>query len=193
MSRIPMVPKAPEDAATKALFDEVSAARGPGFEMPHLYRILGQSPAMFRAWLNFAWPLRLKARTPRKMRELLILRGAQISETAYEWTHHVPMALEAGVTQAQIKALPTWSASDQFDAREKAVLRLVEEITRGPAASEASIENLKQQGFDHGEIVELVLTASFYVCVSRFLKSMDVDLEPKYETYLADFRPSEAD
>ena len=187
MSRLPMVPKAPQDAATKTLFDEVYAARGPGFEMPNLYRVLGLSPSMFRAWLDFAWPLRLHARTPRQIRELLILRGAQISATSYEWAHHVPMALEAGVTQKQIEALPTWPGSDQFNTREKAVLQLAEEITRGPSASEACIEQLKQQSFDHAEIVELVLTASFYVCVGRFLQSMDIDLEPGYEKHLVAF------
>lgn len=180
MSRLPMVPKAPQDAATKALFDEVHAARGPGFEMPNLYRVLGLSPPMLKAWLDFAWPLRLHARTPRKIRELLILRGAQISGIAYEWAHHVSMALEAGVTQSQLDALAAWTDSDQFDAREKAVLQLAEEITRGPSASEGSMEQLKQQSFDHAEIVELVLTASFYVCVGRFLQSMDIELEPEF-------------
>ena len=38
---------------------------------------------------------------------------------------------------------------------------------------------------DDAAVVELVLTASFYVCVSRFLQSMDVELEPGYEAYRA--------
>lgn len=180
MSRLPMIPKAPQEAAIKAVFDEVHAARGPGFEMPNLYRILGHSPPMLKAWLDFAWPLRLHARTPRKIRELLILRGAQISGISYEWAHHVAMALEAGVTQSQIDALAVWADSDQFDAREKAVLQLAEEITRGPSATEISIDQLKDQAFDSAEIVELVLTASFYVCVGRFLQSMDIELEPEF-------------
>ena len=58
---------------------------------------------------------------------------------------------------------------------------MAEEVTRGPAASAACIEALKQQGYSAAEIVELTLTASFYVCVSRFLQSMDVDLEPGYD------------
>lgn len=180
MSRLPMVPKAPQETAVKALFDGLHAARGPGFEVPNLYRVLGNSPPMLKAWLDFAWPLRLHARTPRKIRELLILRGAQISGVTYEWAHHLAMALEAGVTQRQIDALADWADSDQFDPREKAVLRLAEEITRGPSASESSIEQLKDQAFDSAEIVELVLTASFYVCVSRFLQSMDIELEPEF-------------
>jgi len=187
MSRLPMVPQAPDDAAIKELFDEVRAARKPDYQISNLYRTLGLSAPMFRAWLNFAWPLRLDARSPRKLRELMILRGAQISRTAYEWAHHVPLALDAGVTQAQIEALCAWTTSDAFDGREKAVLQLAEDITRGPAASAATIELLQQQSFDHAQIVELVLTASFYVCVSRVLKSMDIELEPGFEAHLANF------
>jgi len=173
MSRLQMVPSEPEDPALRQMFDEV---RARGVALPNLYRVIGLAPPLLRAWLDFAWPLRLQAKTPRRIRELLILRGAQASGARYEWVHHTAMALAAGVTQAQIDALAAWEQSALFDAREQAVLRLAEEVTRGPAASPACIEALKRH-FSPAEIVELTLTASFYVCVSRFLQSMDVDLE----------------
>jgi alkylhydroperoxidase family enzyme len=177
MARLPMVPPEPDDPALRAMYDEV---RARGIQLPNLYRVIGLAPPMLRAWLDFAWPLRLHAQTSRKIRELLILRGAQVSAASYEWAHHYKMALAAGVTQAQIDALSVWQESALFSAQEKAVLRLADEVTRGPGASSGCIEALKQQGFGAAEIVELTLTASFYVCVSRFLQSMDVDLEPGF-------------
>jgi alkylhydroperoxidase family enzyme len=157
------------------MFDEV---RSRGWQVPNLYRVIAHSPAMLRAWLDFAWPLRLEARSDRRIRELLILRGSQVSGTRYEWAHHIPMALAAGVTQAQIDALDQhWEASPHFDAREKSVLRLADEVTRGPGATADCIAELRAQGFDEAEVTELTLTASFYVCVSRFLHSMDIPLE----------------
>lgn len=174
MSRVQMVPADPEDPALSAMFDEV---RARGIAVPNLYRVIGHAPPMLRAWLDFAWPLRLQAKTSRLIRELLILRGAQVSGARYEWVHHADMALAAGVTQAQIDALAGWEHSALFGAEEKAVLRLADEVTRGPAASPACIDALKRHGFGDAEIVELTLTASFYVCVARFLHSMDVDLE----------------
>lgn len=174
MARLPLLPATPDDPALRAMYDEV---RARGIELPNLYRMLGHAPALFRGWLDFAWPLRLEAKTPRRLRELLILRGAQVSQADYEWAHHVVMALAAGVTQAQVDALAKWPDSALFSAQEKAVLRLADEVTRGPAASSDCIEALKVQGFDASAIVELTLTASFYVCVARFLKSMDVPLE----------------
>ncbi len=175
MPRLPLIPLEPDDPELAAMFSEV---RDRGWKVPNLYRVIGHSPAMLRAWLDLAWPLRLQASSDRRIRELLILRGAQVSGTRYEWVHHVPMALAAGVTQAKIDALDDqWGDSTLFDERERAVLRLADEVTRGPGASAACIEGLRQHGFSDAEVIELTLTASFYVCVSRVLQSMDVPLE----------------
>ncbi len=175
MTRLPMIPLEPDDPELAAMFAEV---RGRGWQVPNLYRVIGHSPRMLRAWLDFAWPLRLDAQAPRRMRELLILRGAQVSGTRYEWVHHVPMALAAGVTRQQIDSLDDrWAQSSAFDETERAVLRLADEVTRGPGASAECIAGLRRQDFSDAEVTELTLTASFYVCVSRFLQSMDVPLE----------------
>jgi len=173
MARLELLPSRPDDPELAALFAEV---RARGIEVPNLYRVLGHAPAMLRAWLDFAWPLRLHATTARAVRELLILRNAQRSGVVYEWTHHVPMALAAGVSQEKIDALAHWSDSDRFAPAERAVLRLADEVTDGPGASAACLDELARH-FDAGAIVELVLTASFYVCVGRVLRSMDVELE----------------
>lgn len=176
MSRLPLLPLQPDDASLKAMFEEV---RGRGIEVPNIYRTIGHAPAMLRAWLDMAWPLRLNAKTPRALRELVILRGATIAKTDYEWAHHVKMALAAGVPQAKIDALADWRASTQFDAKERAALRLADEVTVGPGASAECMAELGQH-FAPAEQVELTLTASFYACVGRMLTSFAVELEEQY-------------
>ena len=176
LPRIDLLPQTPANPELAAMFAEV---RARGVEVPNLYRVMGHAPAMLRAWLDFAWPLRLDPKTPRAVRELLILRGAQRSRVDYEWVHHVPMALAAGVPQAKIDALAGWPDSTLFDAAERAVLRLADEVADGPGASAGCVEEI-QRHFAESQVVELVLTASFYVCVGRFLRSMDVELEDKY-------------
>ena len=106
----------------------------------------------------------------------MILRGAQIMGADYEWTHHVPMALAAGMTQAKIDALADWRKGEVYTDIERVVLRLAEEITIGPGASAESIAQARNY-FNESEIVELVLTSSFYACVGRVLHSLDVPLE----------------
>lgn len=173
MPRIPLI----EDNADPRVADVYHALQSGGHKgFPNLYRLLGHAPAMLKAWTGLAWPLRNAAKTPRGLRELMILRGAQIMGADYEWTHHVPMALAAGMTQAKIDALADWRKGEVYTDIERVVLRLAEEITIGPGASAESIAQARNY-FNESEIVELVLTSSFYACVGRILHSLDVPME----------------
>src|SRR5678810_465198 len=64
---------------------------------PNLYRCLGNHPALIAAWTEFSRMLRYDTRTPRALRELVILRGGQVMGSEYEWAQHLPMARKAGV------------------------------------------------------------------------------------------------
>jgi len=173
MPNLPLIEN-DSDPRIAEICEVLKAGGHKGF--PNLYRLLGHAPAMLKAWTAFAWPLRNSAKTPRALRELAILRGAQIMGADYEWVHHLDMARAAGVPQAKIDALKDGYASPAFDAKERAVLRLAEEITHGPGASVEAMSEAKRH-FDEGEIVELVLTSSFYACVGRTLHSLQVPLE----------------
>ncbi|MGH8764166.1 MAG: carboxymuconolactone decarboxylase family protein, partial [Burkholderiales bacterium] len=65
----------------------------------NLYRALGNHPGLAAAWTEFANSIRHDSRTPRALRELMILRTAQIAHSEYEWAHHLRMARKAGVPE----------------------------------------------------------------------------------------------
>lgn len=144
---------------------------------PNLYRALANHPALVAAWTDFARVLRHESRTPRPLRELLILRAAQLTGSEYEWAQHLKMARKAGVREAQIAALASWRGSAEFDARERAALALAESVTQGSVGDEVHAEAARH--FDHGEYVELALTAAFYAMVARILDALRVPLEPE--------------
>jgi alkylhydroperoxidase family enzyme len=148
---------------------------------PNLYRALGNHPAIVAAWTEFANTLRHGSRTPRALRELVILRGAQVSASEYEWAQHLRMARKAGVREAQIAALAGWRTSPEFDAREKAALQLAESVTSGRVSDAAYREALLH--FDQHDYVELAVTAGFYAMVARVLDAMGVELEPDFRDY----------
>lgn len=176
MARFGMVPMDTKDPILSKIFADV---RGYGIEVPNLYRTLGLSPTMLRAWVDFAWTMRLQSKTSRALREIMILRSAQVSRTDYEWVHHVPMALEAGLSQEKIDAIATWRDSKLFDEIEQAALEVAEELTRGPGASAEAMQKLGRF-FSPLEVMELVLTLSLYACVSRIIVTMGVDIEEDF-------------
>jgi 4-carboxymuconolactone decarboxylase len=147
-----------------------------GREVPMLYRLLGNAPDMLAAWVGLAWPLRAKATTSRALRELIIMRIAVLTRASYEWNAHWPAALKAGVTIEQLNAVGVGADSDEFDAAERATLRCTEEIILDGGASAGSMADLRAH-FSDGECVELVLTATFYACVSRTLASLGLEAD----------------
>jgi AhpD family alkylhydroperoxidase len=148
---------------------------------PNLYRALGNHPALAAAWTEFARAIRYESKTPRALRELMILRGAQLMRSEYEWAQHLKMARKAGVSDAQIEALARWRESDAFDAREQAALELAEAVTHANVTDEVYARVSKH--FDPQTFVELSLTAAFYAMVGRMLDAMRIQLEPPFRDY----------
>ena len=145
-------------------------------EPPNLYRALGNHPKLAAAWTEFSKTLRHDTRTPRELRELVILRGAQLMRSEYEWAQHLRMARKAGVREEQIAALADWRASVLFSNKEKAALGLAEAVTQGRVTDEVYAECMRH--FDHHDFVELSIVAAFYAMVARMLDAMGVQLEP---------------
>lgn len=60
---------------------------------------------------------------------LLKLRASQINGCAYCIAMHTHEALSDGETAVRLTSLDAWQESNQFDERERALLRWVEEVT----------------------------------------------------------------
>ncbi len=164
--RIPLV-------AVPAEFAGPLAARGG--RPINLYRALANNPVLLQAWIDMAWTLRSDARTPRGLRELMIVRGSLLCGCHYELEHHRRMAAEAGVSEEELAALGTWTRSDLFSEPERAALAFMEEMV-ALQVTDATTELLKQH-FTDAERVELALTAGFYSMVPRVLDALGVPLE----------------
>lgn len=171
--RIPLIGDDTDDPRLTATFDRVRSAVG---RIPNLYRTLGHNPEVLDAWLAFAWPLRHAATSDRALRELVIMRTAQLTTADYEWRQHWSMALEVGVSEEQLAALGAWPDADAFSPAEKAALRMTDELGSTADLGDDGWAALRSH-FDDRECVELVLTAAFYSCVSRVLGGLHVPLE----------------
>ena len=172
---MPRVPLAEFEPALKQRLEELWGTP------PNLYKQLANHPKLIAAWSEFARTLRHDSRTPRALRELMILRGAQLMQSEYEWAQHLKMARKAGVREAQIDALAAWKLSPEFDPKEKAAIGLAEAVTNGHVGDDVYAEAMRH--FDHHDYVELAITAAFYAMVGRMLDAMHVQLEPDFQDY----------
>jgi alkylhydroperoxidase family enzyme len=147
----------------------------------NLYRALGNHAPLAAAWTEFAQSVRADAKTPRALRELMILRSGQVQRSEYEWAQHLRMARKAGVREAQIEALANWRTSAEFNDDEKAALGLLEAVTAGNV--DDSTWAAATTRFSREEMIELVMVGAFYSMVARVLDALRVDLDDDIRDY----------
>lgn len=175
MSRMKMVSPDATDPVLQSVFGRLKQRWG---EVLHLYRVLGWSPALVKAWGAFAWSMRFDLRASRRLRELLVVQIAHLLGAHYEYEHHMHMALEEGVTTEQLAALPDWCAAGKlFDADEQLILQLGFELALSPGASAETMSAL-QARFTESDVIEILVTGAYYCGVARVINSLDLELEP---------------
>ncbi|WP_372617533.1 carboxymuconolactone decarboxylase family protein [Falsiroseomonas sp.] len=151
----------------------------------HLYRAMVNSPGITRAFLGLANHIRHDSRLDPRLRELAILQVAWTARSAYEWSHHVRIGRQFGVSDADLRAIVA-GAPDRLDPAGAEVLRAAEAITlRGDLPDEA-VAALRRH-LDEAALTELLLIAAFYVGLSRFLTVARIEVEPDYMAELREF------
>ena len=154
----------------------------------NLFRAMAHSPDGARAFSGLGQFIRFKSRLDPRLREMAILQVGYLTRSVYEYTHHIKIGRDFGVSDEDLRAIAAESAGrpTSLDALTRAVLRAAREMTQGLAATEATFEALRQ-GLDHERLTDLVLVIAFYNAVVRFLATMQIDNEPEYQRLLAEF------
>ena len=150
-----------------------------------LMRLMVHSPGATRAFQGLGGYIRNKSTLDGRLRELAILQVGWLSRSPYEWSHHVKIGHDFGVSDDDIQALidDTAGKPTTLDVNARTVLRAAREMTVQGAASAETFTAL--QGLLSTEhLTDLVLAIAFYCAVVRFLATMQVDVEPQYMTYL---------
>src|SRR5690554_684140 len=169
MARIPYADLSNPEA--KPLVDRIVAERG---EVLHLYQMLLHSPPVAQGWLGYLTVIRQQCQLSGALRELVIMRVAQVNGASYEADQHRPYALREGVSEKQLDALANWSEHrNLFDETQRAVLAYTDSMTHDIHVPEDVAAAVREE-FDHRTLVELTATIAAYNMVSRFLEAMAI-------------------
>ena len=156
--------------AAQPVVERIVAERG---SVLHLYQMLLHSAPVAEGWLGYLTAIRQKSSLPGDLRELVIMRVAQLNHASYEADQHAPIALREGVSQAKLDALPNWQDCPLFDARERAVLAYTDAMTRQVQVGD-EVFSAEAAHFESPRLLELTATVAAYNMVSRFLVAFDV-------------------
>ena len=150
-----------------------------------LNRAMANSPNAAKAMTGLAMYIRRGSKLDPRLRELAILQVGYLARSAYEYSHHVKIGREAGVTDDDIRAIAEETAgrSSKLDALSKIVLRAAREMTSDLAMSDESFAAL-EKALGREQTIDLALAIAFYNGVVRLLGTLQIDVEPEYQRYL---------
>ena len=149
-----------------------------GLPPANIFRMMGNAPASFQSFIQFAGSILLDSEFDARKREIAVLRIAHVTESVYEWTQHVSIARQAGLTQAEIDRIGVDGPVRGLDEESLLLCRVAEEISRDVRLSDEALQLLLSR-YGVRQTTELILCCSYFNMVSRFLESTRVPLESK--------------
>ncbi len=153
-----------------------------------LFKALANSPNGLRAFSTLGGFIRHKSRLDPRLRELAILQVGWLARAPYEWSHHIKLGHDFGVSDADIRALVEETAGrpTTLDRTARLVLRAAREMTAEGEMREETFAALAAH-LDHERMVDLTLTIAFYNAVVRVLGTLRIEVEDDYTIYLREF------
>jgi alkylhydroperoxidase family enzyme len=170
-ARLPLV-DAPEDSVTQEQFAKFAAGNG----ILKLHRMMAHAPALMKASGDLALVFRRDTVLSRALVELVIMRTAQVVDSDYVWTRHLPLAAACGLTETQIQHLAGWLDSSAFTPAEKAALGFAEKAALRLPVPDADFAALRQH-YSSREIVEIAMLVGNYVSTAIFIQALAVPPE----------------
>jgi alkylhydroperoxidase family enzyme len=154
----------------------------------NIYRAMANSPGGARNFGHLGRYIRYQSPLDTRLRELAILQVGFLTRAAYEWSHHVEISRDFGVSDDDLRALAEESAgrTSELEPLARMVLKAAREMTTDLAISDETFAALEQD-LDAECLTDLVLTIGFYNGVVRILASLEIDVEDKYLGYLDEF------
>ena len=113
-------------------------------------RMIANSDAAFYPFSMLGNSLLTRGKLDAKLREIAILRTAKVSQSVYEWTQHVPIAIAVGVSEAQVAAMDHPEQATCFNEVESLVIKFTDEVARNVKGSPATVAELKKHMGDDG-------------------------------------------
>ena len=106
-------------------------------------RALANHPGTLETIIELTIAFRSRCNVAPRLREILILRIAQIERSSFEWTQHQQRAEVAGVMTEQIDQLAAWPISKAFSDEERTALAYAEAICHGsvPVELDAAVSS----------------------------------------------------
>lgn len=170
MARVPYTDPAELPAEYR---DLVVSSLQPG-KTVNVYRAIGNNPEVLDGFRTFLGSLWNESGLADRERELVILATARAVDCAYEWHQHVGIAKDAGVTEAEIRAINAGDTGE-FSAAEAVLLDYTNAVINGTVTDDLS-DDLADH-YDTETVAGATATAAGYLALARVIDALGVEIE----------------
>lgn len=142
----------------------------------NVFRMMAGAGEVFPPFMDFINAYLNNGLLEAQLRELVILRVGNISGSTYEVHQHERVARTEGLSEDRIAATKSPAPNSIYSDAENAALCMAEEIVANVRPSNATFEKARAH-FSDGQLQELTIITGFYMMVSRYLETLDIELE----------------
>jgi 4-carboxymuconolactone decarboxylase len=143
----------------------------------NVFRMLGHGGDLISGFTNLGNHLLAKSTLDPVLREIAIVRVGVLSGAAYEVQQHEGISRKLGMSNQLITAIHEGPLAPILTEEQRIVLAFTDDVVLNVRASDATFKPIREH-FSLCELEELLITIGYYMMVSRFLETLDVDLEP---------------
>jgi alkylhydroperoxidase family enzyme len=168
MARIPYFDPANATGRAAAAYSKLPAL--------NIFRMMGHGGDLIEVFSRMgAYLLNFTSLDP-ILREIAIVRVGVLSKAGYEVYQHEAISRRIGMPDAIVAAIHEGPGSAVFDDAQREVMSFTDDVVCNVRASDATFEPIRTR-WGEKALQELTITIGFYMMVSRFLETFDVDIE----------------
>ncbi|MFH5927014.1 carboxymuconolactone decarboxylase family protein [Roseomonas xinghualingensis] len=159
-------------SALAAMFDRVAASRGWVSNAMKSFAHAPEGLGVFSAVGHYS---RYGTALTELQRELVILLVGR--SVPYAWGHHVPLGLQAGITQAQIDDIAAGRVPETLPEPDRALCAYVLSFLAGRGTG-AEVAGPLLAHFSPRQVTDITLIAAYYLALGTSILALGVELEP---------------
>lgn len=159
----------------KTLAPEIQEALGKMAPL-NIFRMLAGGEGLMPAFLKLGNYILFKSKLDPVLREIAIIRVGVLSKATYEVHQHERIGRDVGMSEALIKAMHTGPDDPALNEMQRLVMRYTDDVVKNVRAGDQTFKPLSER-LSLQEMEELTITIGFYMMVSRFLETFDIDIE----------------
>ncbi len=140
------------------------------------FRVVANNPGVARVAFSQLLQLLENNRFDTRLRELMIMRIAWVTGSAYEWTQHWRVAATAGIPPEDVLAVRDWRSAPQLTPADRAILAATDECLDGKSISDASWAEVAKHVADPAQQVEFIIAMGNWLSFSMLFRNLRIPL-----------------